>query len=150
MAGFAYRVLDLPIKGAGAFLPLTIPTPQASSYGLVKVAGSPGTLPIPAPSPQHSAYIPPISAQAETQSSMVAPDIILYDKYIPYANNMGPAKDVGIGMALRRHTPLPIPARTWTLAPRTAMIQRKVGGRAAMSWPRAFQRFPVIGSGGRG
>lgn len=149
MAGFRYRVHDLPVKGAGAFLPVTPPTAMASSYGLVKVSGSPGTLPIPAPSPQHSAYIPPISAQRETQSSNVSPDIILYDKYIPYANNMGPARDAGVGMAMRRHCPLPVPARTWTYAPRTAMIQRKVGGRTAMSWPRAFQRFPTM-SGNNG
>jgi hypothetical protein len=147
VAGFAYRVHDLPVKGAGAFLPLTFPTPQASSYGLVRVSGSPGTLPQPAPAPE---AVPPISMQRETQSSKVSPNYLLWDKYIPYADNMGPAKDACIGMALRRHTPLPVPARTWTLAPAPAMITRKTGGRTAMSWPRAFQRFPVIGSGGNG
>jgi len=144
-----YRVLDLPMQGAGAFTPLATTNPPASSYGLVKISGSPGTLSMPCPAPQ-KIWCPPISAQAETQSSMVSPDVILWDKYIPYANNMGPAKDAGIGMALRRHCPLPIPARTWTLAPRTAMIMRKAGGRMAMAWPRAFQRFPTMTSGGNG
>lgn len=149
MAILAYRVQDLPVRGAGAFLPTTIPTMMASSYGLVKIEGSPGTLPMPDPSPSKQWGCPPLSAQRETQSSNVAPDFILWDKYIPFANNMGPAKGAAcIGMALRRHCPLPVPARTWTLAPRTAMIQRKVAGRAAMAWPRAFQRFPVIGTGG--
>lgn len=135
-----YRVLDLPIVGTGAFVPTMATNPIASSYGLVKVSGSPGTLPIPAPK---AAAIPPISAIRETQSTYCSPDVILRDVYIPYADNMGPAQH--FGMAARRQTPIPIPAVSWIATAIKSMQASRTGGRATMAWPRAFQRFPTIG-----
>lgn len=136
-----YRVLDLPPKGAGAFTPTASTNPIASSWGLVVESGSPGTLPIPRPK---AAAIPPISAIRETQSTYVSPDVGLPDIYIPYANNMGPSQH--FGMAARRQTPIPIPALSWINTALNAMSGNKIGGRAAAAWPRAFQRWPTIGS----
>lgn len=135
-----YRVLDLPQKGLGAFTPLAATNPVASSYGLVHVMGSLSTIPIPAPKPK---AVPPISAQAETQSSYVAPDIILPDYHVPSTANMGPSQH--IGMAKRRLTPIPVPALSWINTALNSMQTSKIGGRAAMAWPRAFQRWPTIG-----
>lgn len=138
-----YRVLDLPVKGVGAFMPTPSTNPEASSRGLVKVTGSPGTTPQPAKGPTR-VWAPPISADASTQGSNVAPDVWLYDVYIPYADNMGPAADAGFGMAERRHSPLPVPATNIVRVAGKAFSQpSKIAGRGTMAWPRAFQRFPI-------
>jgi hypothetical protein len=136
-----YRVYDLPINGHGAFTPTLNLKAESSSWGLVKRTGAPGTMPIPAPSPTRL-WAPPISAQAETQSSNCSPDVRLPDIYIAYADNMGPS--VHVNMAARRQTPIPIPAVSWINTALTAMQGVKVGGRIAQAWPRAFQRFPTI------
>lgn len=135
-----YRVLDLPVKGTGAFLPTMPRNPIASSWGLVKLSGAPGTMPIPRPK---AAAVPPISAVRETQSTYVSPDVGLPDIYIPYPDNMGPSQHVN--MAGRRLTPIPVPAVSWINTAMNAMTGSKIGGRAAMAWPRAFQRWPTIG-----
>ena len=135
-----YRVMDLPVKGAGAFTPTMPRNPIASSWGLVKLSGAPGTMPIPRPK---AVAIPPISAIRETQSTYCSPDVGLPDIYTPYPDNMGPSEHVG--MAARRQTPIPVPAVSWINAAVSAMRGNKIGGRAAMAWPRAFQRWPTIG-----
>jgi hypothetical protein len=114
---------------------------MASSWGLVKNFGAPGTLPVNVPAPT-KVWAPPISADPKTQGSNCSPDVWLKDTYYPVADNMGPAADAGIGMALRRHNPLPVPSGTYQLRANKAMIIPKVAGRAALPWPRAFQRFP--------
>lgn len=135
-----YSVLDLPVKGLGAFTPTMARNPIASSFGEVHRYGAPGTMPISRPK---AAAIPPISAIRETQTTYVAPDVGLPDIYIAYADNMGPAQH--FGMAARRQTPIPVPAVSWLNAAITAMKGNKIGGRAVMAWPRAFQRWPTIG-----
>lgn len=143
MARFAYRVLDLPPKGTAAFTPLPAVTPVASSYGLVKIVGAPGTLPIPAPAPTRI-WAPMISASALTQGSNCALDIRTPDIYVPFANNMNPP------VPTRIRNNIPVPATTAIFSARPAMISRKTGSRVAMPWPRAFQRWPTSGgtSGG--
>lgn len=113
---------------------------NASSWGLCRRTGSPGTLPIPAPAPTRL-WAPPISAQAETQSSNVSPDVRLPDIYVAWPDNMGPS--VHFGMAARRQTPIPIPALSWINTAMNAMRGVPVGGRTALSWPRAFQLWPT-------
>jgi hypothetical protein len=139
MATIRYRVLDLPVQGVGAFTPLPSTNPVASSWGLVKLSGSPGTMPI--PRPKRNSLIP-ISADPKTQSTNCAPDVGFPDIYIPYADNMGPSQH--FGMAARRQTPIPVPAVSWINAAMNAMSGNKIGGRVAAAWPRAFQRWPTI------
>lgn len=140
-----YRVLDIPPKGAGAFMPLPTTNPVASSYGLVQVSGSPGTDPVPAPSPQRS-WLPSLTRRGgvdSAQGSMVAPDVALPCVYVAEVNFMGPEMDTGIGMAVRRLNPLPVPARHYARLPVVAQVTPRIGGRSTMMWPRAFQRFPA-------
>jgi hypothetical protein len=144
-----YRVLDLPAKGVGAFCPTPAAQPVASSYGLVELYGSPGTDPSPAPKPQND-YLPSLTRRGgvdSAQGSMVAPDVIYPDDYTPFADNMGPAKDAGIGMWRRRHTELPVPARNPVRLPLPALRPAVFRGRQQIPWPRAFQRWPSRGSG---
>ena len=148
-----YRVSDLPPVAVGAFTPIPTTTPAASSYGLVEVYGAPGTLPVPSPSPQHVGYLPALTRRNPpdtAQDSDCAPDYILPAIYIPSAQHMGPSADAGLGMARRRLNELPVPAVDPTRIPEVAQTVPPVGGRRAMAWPRAFQRFPnrTSGTGG--
>lgn len=143
--GWRYRVLDLPPGGSGAFMPIPTTNPAASSGGLTVLSGSPGTDPIAAPAPQRT-YLPSLTKVGgvnSAQGSEVAPDIRLPDIYIPYADNMGPEADLGLGMAVRRLNPLPVPARHFARQPVPSQAAPRVGGRATMAWPRAFQRYPA-------
>lgn len=138
-------MLDLPAKGAGAFMPTPSTNAPASSWGLVHVHGSPGTEPIPAPSPQKT-FLPALTARGgvdSAQGSMVAPDVILPALYTADPANMGPTADVGLGMRMRRLNPLPTPALSYARVPMVAQNTPRYGGRATMMWPRAFQRFPA-------
>lgn len=140
-----YRVSDLPPNGVGAFTPIASTTPAASSYGLVEVYGAPGTEPVYSPSPQTVGYLPSLTRRGgrnSAQDSDCAPDVILPAIYIPSAQNMGPEADAGMGMTRRRYNELPVPALDPTRIPQVAQTVPPIGGRAAMAWPRAFQRFP--------
>ena len=141
-----YRVLDLPPKGAGAFMPTPSTNAPASSWGLVHVHGSPGTEPIPSPAPERT-YLPNLTRQSgvnSAQGSQVAPDVILPAIYVASAQNMGPAADAGVGMRARRLTPIPVPAADVRRVPIVAQSAPRYGGRGTMPWPRAFQRFPAV------
>lgn len=139
--GFRYRVNDLPVVGVGGFTPLPSTNPIASSWGLVKVFGILGTGPIPTGSPELRKSAP--QDAPNYQGTQNAPDYFLPAVYWTNPRNMGPIADAGVGMATRRHTPMPVPATQIIATPRNAMIGRKTGGRTAMAWPRAFQRFPI-------
>lgn len=143
-----YRVSDLPGNGTGAFAPIPSTNPPASSYGLTHIAGSPGTDPVPAPAPQRD-YLPSLTktgGRDSAQSSEVVPDYILPAVYVASAKNMGPG--VHVNMRRRRFTELPVPAVDPLRVPQVAQSSRKTGGRTVQAWPRAFQRWPVIGSAG--
>lgn len=135
-----YRVLDLPPKGTGAFTPIPTTNPVASSYGLVKPTAALGLVPV---STGSRSWNVEISKDPKTQGSNCAPDVILPDQYIVRADHMGPTHDAGIGMAERRMNPLPVPAISGILKVQNSMHRPKIAGRAAMAWPRSFQRFPL-------
>lgn len=137
MASIRYRVLDLPAKGAGAFCPIPPMNPIASSWGLCQYTGSPGTTGVHVTAPTRI-WAPPISAIAETQPSNCSPDIIFPDQYIVHSTN-----EVGHTLPNRISNDLPVPAVSWINTAMVAMGVRKTGGRAAMRWPRSFQRFPA-------
>lgn len=135
-----YRVFDLPTKGTKAFTPTMATNPVASSFGLVKVRALMGGVPIPVRAPTR-VWAPPISHDPATQGSNCAPDFILPDCYVAFNDNMGPTADAGINMNARRHNPIPVPAVAWNPVATRSMNAPVIGGRNAMAWPRAFQRW---------
>lgn len=144
-----YRVSDLPVRGVGAFMPLPTLGPAASSRGLTVVSGSPGTTPMPSPRP---GFLPSLTKQGGVNSAQpgaCSPDVFTPSVYVVYANNQGPSADAGLGMSRRRANEMPIPSRTPTaLANNSGVAQpARLGGRAQIPWPRAFQRFPNLGGG---
>ena len=144
--GISYRVLDVPPKGAGAFCPIPARVYLASSAGLAKVSAQMGLVPIPCP---HPAWGPTLTGvrrpgDQSANDSDRAPDFILDDGYVAYADNMGPAAPAGaahIGMAARRLNPLPIRAVDPGRRPVPVAMQFPAGARP-LPWPRAFQRWP--------
>lgn len=145
-----YRTSDLPPNGVGAFMPVPAGDVLASSYGLVKIYGSPGTTTTPAPAPQRN-YLPSQTAQGgvnSAQGSNVAPDVMAFSEYHTVADNMGPEADAGLGMTRRRFNELPMPAINPTRIPVTAFVPpSRLGGRSQINWPRSFQRFPNLNNG---
>lgn len=148
-----YRVSDLPAKGVGAFMPLPTLGPAASSRGLTRVTGSPGTTPTPSPRP---GFLPSLTAQGGVNSAQPglagSPDVFLPSVYVVYADNQGPSADAGLGMAARRTNPLPVPSMDANRQPNLTGVAKpaRMGGRQQVPWPRAFQRFPNWQGSGRG
>jgi hypothetical protein len=139
-----YRTDDLPPAGVGAFMPIPASDPVASSWGLVHVVGAPGTMAIDVPDPDES--IPPVSARGGINSarpSDASPDVIFPSVYYTRIANLGPEAGIGLGLTKRRFNELPVPAVNPTRIPIVAGTYKpaKLGGRLAMLWPRAFQRF---------
>lgn len=141
--GIYYRTLDVPPYGAGAFMPQPARNPVASSYGLVIIDGAPGTQPVSSPRPAAtpSQTARPQGSVDSAASSDVAPDWILPAIYIPRAQNMGPAADVGIGMARRRLNELPKRAIDPGRQPVPVWQKFPAGGKQ-LPQPRAFVRWP--------
>ena len=141
--GVRYRVDDVPNVGAGAFMPTPGRNPVASSYGLVHVMGAPGTKPVPSPRP---AATPSNTARPQgtvnsAAGSDVSPDVIFPAIYIPLTDNMGPAADIGLGMARRRLNELPIRAVDPLRKP-VPVFQKYPAGGKQLPQPRAFVRWP--------
>jgi len=144
--GINYRVLDVPPKGAGAFTPIPARNPGASSHGLVKVTASMGLVPVPSPHPAWGATLTGFRRPGEfsANDSDRAPDFILDDNYVAWADNMGPEAPAGaahIGMARRRLNELPIRAVDPGRRPVPVAMQFPAGARP-LPWPRAFIRWP--------
>lgn len=141
--GVSYRVLDVPPYGAGAFMPQPARNPVASSYGLVQITGAPGTDPVPSPRPvaTPSQTARPQGSKDSAAGSDVSPDFIFPAIYIPWAANMGPAADTGLGMARRRLNELPVRAIDPGRRPVPVWQQFPTGARP-LPWPRAFVRWP--------
>lgn len=134
-----YRTNDLPTRGLGAFTPLASVNPIASSWGTVVRMSTLGVTPIPSP---HPAATPDPSFDPHTVPSGCSPDVFFPSIYVTTADHMGPEADTGIGMTIRRRCPLPVPAVRIAYAAMSAYRSRKIGGRAQVQNPRAFQRFP--------
>lgn len=143
----AYAVDDLPVRGAGAFMPAppgVVVKAEVSSWGLVHVSGAPGTLPVPAPRNPIAQVCNPVDYAPETQTTNVVPDAWLPAIYVPSMRNMGPQQGC-LGIRVRHHEDMPIPA---TNIQRYALPAfrpaTKLGGRRVTPNPRAFQRWPSV------
>ena len=142
--GIRYSVDDVPPVGAGAFVPIPAAGRLASSWGVIEVTGFPGTLATPAPATHVTAsgtnQPPPNTARG----SDVSPDVRFSSIYIAHVENLGPGGEaIGLGMTRRRLAELPMPAANPLRLPDMSGTYQagKLGGRRAMIWPRAFQRF---------
>lgn len=143
----AYAVDDLPVRGAGAFLPAppgVVVKAEVSSWGLVHVYGAPGTLPVPAPRNPWARTSNPVDYEPRTQTSNVVPDEWLPCIYVPSMANMGPQAGC-LGIRVRHHEDMPVPAvNIKSYATPAFRPATKLGGRKVTPAPRAFQRWPSV------
>lgn len=140
MPQLAIKMNQAPGKGLGAFMPVPYgcTTPAASSQGLLRVEGHPGTVAVPSPAP--AALDDGELGGPYNQPSRVAPNYILPSQYIPH-----------ISRATTGLTPTPPNAPQGNIAPVPApyiarsapqtQMKTRIGGRTTTAWPRQFVRW---------
>lgn len=131
-----YSMLDprAPGRPVGALMPQPAIMPTASSNGLMRVHGSPGTTPIRAPKPN---ALPQTAAGTRSnQPSYVSPDVMYPSIYYPTAEHCHPP------VGLFRDNQMPVPARRVYNMPRIAQKTRRVGGQSQIGQPAVIQTWP--------
>ena len=139
---FRIRTLQVPKKGAGAFLPTFTYGGAPATNGVNIVIGAPGTVPVYSPRP--AALSDGESGGPYNQPSSVAPNYILPSLYtfIPSAFN----KFRGALVGTNDHA-LPTPIANPTRTASQWQHRVRVGGRTATPNVRPFMRWPVYGGG---
>ena len=140
MPQLAIRMNQAPGKGLGAFMPVPYgaTTPAASSQGLLRVEGHPGTMPVASPRP--TALDDGELGGPFNQPSSVAPNYILPDKYIPHISRATTGLTPTPPDAPQGNVaPVPVP---WiSRSPRQTQLKPRIGGRTSTAWPRQFVRW---------
>jgi hypothetical protein len=122
------------MRPVGALMPQPAIMPSASSNGLMRVHGYPGTMRVNAPKP---GALPQTAAGIRSnQPSYQSPDYSYPSIYYPTAENChGPA-------GLFRDNQMPVPAVHVYNMPRIAQKMRRVGGQSQIGMPAALQTWP--------
>lgn len=141
MSSIRYRVEQVPPGQVAAFTPQTVPTPLASTHGMIHVYGSPGTTRMPSPSP---AAVPAYGPDRRTKPSNVAPNWWLPEIYLSPITNLRPAD--GRISWMPASTMIPPTQGEISYVPTVAMRRPHIGGRAVMEWPRTVSTWPRLGS----
>ena len=134
----SYKVQGLPRVGRAAFLPQPTTDPYSSSYGLVHIAGSPGTRLIPSPRPAGVAG-PEWPADKTDNPIDVAPPFIapqLYQDRSFLTEDSFLLSPQGTSNEL-----LPVPATNIIAVPQPAQTPGPMLGRRVTPWPRALTRW---------
>jgi hypothetical protein len=122
----------------GAFVPLRATSPAASSGGLVRTEGYPGTMRVPAGPP---AAIPNVGFDPRTNPSACAPDYICPSIYVTHLENMHPPS------AIHSDNVLPVPVPRVGRVARMAPHQQRIGGQRVTRNPRPIITWPTYGGG---
>ncbi len=131
------RVEGAPYQGFGAFAPLPTTTPAGCSHGVVRTTAQLGTEAIPVSAPD----LPPISADPKTKPSNCAPNFFRPVIYVAHADYMAPPVPTEIDNVM----PMPIPNVAYV--PQSSTHKQRIGGIAALRWPRALIKWPTVGQG---
>lgn len=153
MPRYQYRVEGVAGPSVTAFTPLPTTNGLASTWGVVKTVGAPGTLRIPVAPLQSIAGSDRGGWTAQAKPGDNAPDYILPSLYytaptpqtVPHeSNNEIPLPAISsTGPIAPASTSLVGPAET------SAVVQRprRMGGLLAQAWPKVSQVWNVFGSG---
>jgi hypothetical protein len=143
-----YRVENVPVAGAGAFMPGLTLNGVSFGAGLSNpIVGFPGTREVPV---DHDQRLSPYGFDPKTQPSNVAPDVILPALYVPPTVNMGPwsarsaMRTRGIGDG---GNPIPEPAGAPSGIPIPAFRPARIGGSKVVGWPRTVPQWRSVTSG---
>ena len=125
---------QVPNRPVGALMPQPAIQPSASTNGLMRLEGYPGTLGIPGPKP--AALPETANGWRGNQGSYNSPDVWYPSIYFPRADNCHPP------VGLFRDNQMPVPAVRIYNLPRIAQKTRRVGGQSQMGMPAALQSWP--------
>ena len=130
------RTLQVPRRGAGAFLPGLTLTPQAATNGNNEVIGCPGTHPVPSPRP--AALRDGELGGPFNQPSNNAPNVFFPSIYVARVN-----PGLHFPGRLQSDHVLPVPAIPHTGVPAQTQYRTRIGGRTAVSAFRPFTQWPT-------
>jgi hypothetical protein len=133
-----YTVNDVP--ACGAFMPVlsAVVSPKASTYGLVKIVGQPGTQAIQSPKPS---ALPDGPLMRSAQPSYNSPDVIYPAIYYTRITDMGPP------VRWVSTNEVPIPSKNIIRKPGVAYRPARYGGLKQVSWPPAPQVWQNVNQG---
>lgn len=139
----AIRTLNVPQKGAGAFMPTLTRGGAPATNGQNVITGSPGTTRVPSPRP-------PALSDSElggpfNQPSSVAPDYIMPSIYVVHAN--GSLRFPGALPDSNDHV-LPVPAGASGRTATQRQHRQRIGGRTATGAVRPFTQWKTYGGTG--
>jgi hypothetical protein len=131
-------VPNAPRFGAGAFAPVPYgaTTPAASSGGVIRTEGHPGTVQVPSPAP--AALNDGELGGPRNQNSRCSPDYFRPSIYIPHISRRttGAVPTTSTNVA-------PVPAGVSARSAAQTQHKVRVGGRTVTAWPRQFTRWPT-------
>jgi hypothetical protein len=133
---FQVRTLQVPRRGAGAFLPGWVRTPTAATNGNNLVYGCPGTMAIPSPRP--AALVDFQLGGQWNQPSSCAPDFFYPSIYYAKMN-----RGLTFPGRILSDNVLPVPAGTHSGVPSQTQYRVRIGGRTATSAFRPFTQWPT-------
>lgn len=130
------RTLQVPKRGAGAFLPGLTPIASAATNGQNQVYGSPGTVPVPSPRP--AALNDGELGGPYNQPSSCSPNVfypsIYYAKMNPTLHFPGKITSDNV---------LPVPAGAQGRSALQTQYKTRVGGRTTTAAFRPFTQWPT-------
>lgn len=130
------RTLQIPRRGAGAFLPGLTLTAQAATNGANQVMGCPGTHAVPSPRP--AAMNDHGFGGTFNQPSSNAPNVFFPSIYVALVN---PGLHFP-GRIMSDHV-LPVPAIAHSGLPAQTQYRTRIGGRTATAAFRPFTQWPT-------
>lgn len=164
MPHYAYRVEGVPARAMAAAMPVPTTNSIASSWGLVHVAGAPGTTRIPSPRAQSTRGYGALGVPGNgagypedwPQPSGHSPDYILPDLYVaaPTPNygqdHINSSNEIPVP-AISSHQPYaPFSATAPGHAVNPNVLQRirtRVASGYTTAWPKVAPSWPVFGGG---
>ena len=133
---FQIRTLQVPRKGAGAFMPTFSNIPTAATNGQNEVVGMPGTVPVYSPRP--AALDDSSLGGPYNQPSACAPNWILPSIYYARVN-----QSLQFSGKTWSDNVLPVPAITSNGNIKQWQHRARVGGRTTTTSNRPFTQWPT-------
>ena len=141
---------QVPSTSPGAFLWPVLPTPKATTGGLVRTVRYPNPVQVQRPAAQvPTSQIPDTQPSRSTRTwnagsagytgvnrNQMAPDI-----YVPHADNMHAP------MAVFSDNEVPVPAINLGRRPTSKTHRQRQGGQGQVPWNRAYPNFPNYSGG---
>ena len=134
---FQVRTLNVPRRGALAFLPMPVSIGTAATNGQNIVTGSPGTALVPSPRP--AALVSNDLGGPKHQPSAVSPDVFAPSIYVSRINRT----QLFPGALLTNETPAPVTAIG--AVPRTLWRKPVIGGTKVTAARRPFTVWQTYG-----